>query len=116
MWILEGMTNLIARQGDVLFTACTAIPEGGRKRDNGTVAYGEATGHSHRLADLATADVLDCGDGLFVHVSEAGISISGEPGCSFIHEEHGTINLPPGKYAVRIQSEYSPEAIRSVID
>lgn len=104
------------RQGDVLFTRCAAIPPNSKKRENGTVAYGEVTDHSHRLADLATAEVLECGDGLYVHVSEAGISLSGEAGASFVHEEHGTINLPPGDYEVTIQREYSPEAIRNVID
>lgn len=104
------------RQGDVMFIPRQAIPSGGKKRDNGTVAYGEVTGHSHRLADLATAEVLEIADGLFVNVSEEGISIAGEPGCSFIHEEHGTINLPPGIFEVRIQREYSPEAIRNVVD
>lgn len=105
------------RQGDVLFIQRDSIPAGNhKKRDNGTVAYGEVTGHSHRLADLATADVLECGDGLFVRVSENGISLGGESGASFVHEEHGTINLPPGNFEIRIQREYSPEQIRNVID
>lgn len=112
------------RQGDVLFIKRDALPKGQRrKRENGTVAYGEVTGHSHRLApqNMATADVFECGAGeageqLFVRVSEDGISIDGNPGASFIHEEHGTVNLPPGNYEIRIQQEYSPEAIRNVVD
>lgn len=107
----------IFRQGDVMFIPTDSIPEGGRKRANGTAAYGEVTGHSHRLADLAMGgDVLECGNDLFVHVSENGISISGDPGATFVHEEHGPISLPPGKYEIRIQKEYSPEAIRDVVD
>jgi hypothetical protein len=111
-------TQKIYRQGDVMFIPCDNIPQG-TKRANGTVAYGEVTGHSHRLADLATADVFECGDGLYVRVSEDGISINGQPGCSFIHEEHGPINLPPGSYKVGMQREYSPadrRIIRDVID
>ena len=105
------------RQGDVLFIQRDSIPAGKyNKRENGTVAYGQVTGHSHRLADLAAAEVLECGDGLFVQVSETGIALSGEPGASFVHEEHGTIDLPPGKFEVRIQKEYSPQAIRNVAD
>lgn len=104
------------RQGDVLFISRSSIPDAGKVRANGTVAYGEVTGHSHRLADLASADVLECGDGLFVRVSENGISLSGDAGVSFVHEEHGTIHLTPGNYEVRIQQEYTPEAIRNVVD
>jgi hypothetical protein len=106
-----------SRQGDVLFLPIDSIPPGTRKpRADGAVAYGEVTGHSHRIADLATADVFEVGDGLYVHVSEDGISISGEPGATVVHEEHGPVTLAPGDYQIRIQQEYSPEAIRNVID
>jgi hypothetical protein len=105
------------RQGDVMFCAIHKLPAGkSTKRDNGTVAYGEVTGHSHRLADLATAEVIEIENGLFVHVSEEGISIEGNPGATFVHEEHGPISLPPGDYRVQIQREYSPQEIRSVVD
>jgi len=33
-----------------------------------------------------------------------------------VHEEHGPISLEPGTYRVWIQREYSPEAIRRVLD
>lgn len=105
------------RQGDVLFKQIASLPVGERKkRENATVAYGEVTGHSHALAveDRAVAEVLEIGDGLFVHVSESGVRIEG--GATFVHEEHGPITLPKGNYEVVIQREYSPEEIRSVID
>ncbi len=106
------------RQGDVLFVRVESIPEGGKKRENGTAAYGEVTGHSHRLqeANLATATVFECGKDLFLHVTDLGISIEGDPGVTFIHEEHGPISLAPGSYEIVIQREYSPEAIRNVAD
>ena len=105
------------RQGDVLFRRVKKLPAGDRKkRENATVAYGEVTGHSHALAaeDRGLAEVLEIGDGLYVHVSEGGIRIEG--GATFVHEEHGPVTLPPGDYEVTIQREYSPEAIRNVID
>jgi hypothetical protein len=105
------------RQGDVLFRQIEKLPKGQRtKRANATVAYGEVTGHSHQLAveDRQAAEVLEIGDGLFVHVSQAGLRIEG--GATFVHEEHGPITLPPGNYEVVIQREYSPEGIRSVLD
>jgi hypothetical protein len=109
--------RLPVRQGDVLFTPITRLPKKEfTKRANGAVAYGEVTGHSHRLADLTTAEVLECGAGLYVRVSGEGVSLTGDAGATFVHEEHGPANLGPGNYKVTIQREYSPEAIRDVID
>ena len=105
------------RQGDVLFRQIVRLPKGKQiKRQNATVAYGEATGHSHALAleDREVAEVLEIGEGLYVHVSEAGVRIEG--GATFVHEEHAPVTLPIGNYEVVIQREYSPETIRSVID
>ena len=113
----EAKRMKLYRQGDVLFKRVQSLPEGERKkRSNATVAYGEVTGHSHALAveDRDVAEVLEIGDGLYVHVSAAGVRISG--GATFVHEEHGPVTLPPGDYEVIIQREYSPEAIRNVID
>ena len=101
---------------NVLFVPVARLPKGDRKkRENGTVAYGEATGHHHSLAaeDLERAEVLECGDGLFVHVSEDGVRLEG---AVFTHQEHGPVTLAPGDYKVVIQREYSPEAIRRVAD
>lgn len=104
------------RQGDVLFKQIAELPQGKqKKRKDGAVAYGEVTGHSHRLAvaDQEVAEVLEIGNGVYVHVSEAGVCIGG---ATFVHEEHGPITLPPGGYEISIQREYTPEAIRNVID
>lgn len=97
------------RQGDVLFRRVESIPRAEAvKRENGVIALGEVTGHSHALADLDAAEVLDCGAGLYVHVGENGVSIT--------HQEHGPIELPSGDYQITIQREYSPDEIRSVVD
>lgn len=106
----------LIRQGDVMFIPIAKIPEGQRtKRENGVAAYGEVTGHSHRLSveDRARAEVLEIGGGLFCHVSEDGVRLQG---AEFVHEEHGTVTLPAGDYQITIQREYSAESIRSVID
>ncbi len=110
------MKTQLFRQGDVMFRRIAQLPKGEqKKRKDATVAYGEVTGHSHRLAaeDLESAAVLEIGDGLYVHVSENGVRIEG---ATFVHEEHGPITLSPGDYRVTIQKEYSPEAIRDVLD
>jgi len=109
------MENSLIRQGDVMFVKISRLPEGARtKRANGTVAYGEATGHHHSILaeDLEKAEVLEIGDGLFVSVSASGVHL----GAMFTHQEHGPVTLGPGFYRVVIQREYSPTAIRNVID
>ena len=113
----QNQQTVLYRQGDVLFRKISKLPDGERRqRKDATVAYGEVTGHSHALAveDRQVAEVLEIGDGLYVHVSEAGIRIEG--GATFVHEEHGSVTLPPGNYEVTIQREYSPSEIRNVTD
>jgi hypothetical protein len=101
--------NFMVRQGDVLLRKVDKLPDGKRKRRaSGEVLEGEVTGHVHRITDLEAAEVLEIGDGLFVSVSDNGVSL--------IHEEHKTIELPPGNYEVVRQREYSPEEIRNVQD
>jgi hypothetical protein len=103
------------RQGDVLIvrtehrltdTAARVAREGGRL----VLARGEATGHAHAI-DSTLAEMFDEGDGrLYLHV------IDGPERVRLIHEQHDAIALPPGLYEVRRQREYSPEAIRPVMD
>lgn len=102
------------RQGDVLLLARTSprpstmtiVP-----RDEGRVilAYGEVTGHAHALA----------GEGLELWQSEGGnrVLVVDRPS-DVTHEEHSTIRLDTLEfgYDVIIQREYTPEAIRNVLD
>lgn len=101
------------RQGDVLIIPVTAIPKGLNKqpRDAGRIvlAYGEATGHAHAIADHR-ADLY--GDQL----DQRFIRVLAEGGVDLIHEEHATITIPPGTYRVIRQREYTPEADRFVTD
>lgn len=97
------------RQGDVLIRAIPSLPSAElEKQKDGILAHGEVTGHAHRIADLAAAQLFVCGDGMFLTVGEGGVAI--------VHEEHGAIDLAPGAYEVIRQREYSPEEIRNVAD
>jgi hypothetical protein len=101
--------NAIYRQGDVLIRRIQSLPkQTAQARLNGILAYGEVTGHAHRVEDLAHAEVLEVGEGLYLRVGDGGVRI--------VHEEHAPISLPPGNYEVSIQREYTPEAIRNVAD
>ena len=96
------------RQGDVFIARIPAIPKHAKPRHGGVLVEGELTGHSHRVADLRTAEVLQDGEKLFLRVLAEAATI--------VHQEHGPITLPRGTYHVWGQREYTPEAIRRVLD
>ena len=96
------------RQGDVFIAPIPNIPKSAKLRPGGVLVEGEATGHSHRVANGRTAEVLQDGDQLFLRVLADTATI--------IHQEHGPIALSRGTYRVWGQREYSPEAIRRVLD
>lgn len=103
------------RQGDVLiFRAPDDTPAGKAvKRDRGRIvlAYGEVTGHAHAIKSRAAR--------LF-SFDEAGRELDKllevAKTVALEHEEHSTIEIPAGRYIVRRQREYTPDAIRVVAD
>lgn len=103
------MKNAIYRQGDVLIRRIKSLPtQKAQPRLTGILAYGEVTGHAHRVEDLARAEVIEVGKGLFLRVAADGVRI--------VHEEHAPIDLPAGDYEIEIQREYTPAEIRNVAD
>lgn len=97
------------RHGDVLIGSIDEIPNEAQKRqDNVTLAYGESTGHSHRIEDPTTAETYLYDGLLYLRVIA--------PVARLIHEEHKTIELPKGIYRVWQQREYTPQRIRTVYD
>lgn len=97
------------RHGDVLLVPIPALPVGAvpvKREGELVLARGEATGHAHRLAEPSGR--------LFV-LGGSRYLVLGEPGW-LTHEEHATLELPAGRYEVRIQREYTPEGIRGVLD
>jgi hypothetical protein len=89
------------RQGDVFIESVTRVPATATHVSHGVLVEGEATGHSHRLEDLSTAEVFQKDDDLFVRVLAHSARI--------VHEEHNPIALPRGIYRVWKQREYTPE-------
>lgn len=96
------------RHGDVMVGSVDALPEHAHKRPHLVLAYGEITGHSHRIEDSKTAETFEVGGQLYLKVIA--------PVARLIHEEHATIELPEGIYRVWQQREYTPERIRTVYD
>ena len=94
------------RHGDLLIVK-SKVPTAAKPVKDGILAYGEVTGHAHRV--VGGAAVLE---------HEGVRYINATAGASVVHEEHRTIQLPPGDYQVIIQREWSPydEAARRVSD
>lgn len=106
---------MMYRQGDVLLVAVSAIPLEATPCDvKGDVilAYGEVTGHAHRLAPETVKPFAKGG----VWSPSAERFIQAAEGATLTHEEHGAIALAPGNYRVVQQVEYTPEGLRNVAD
>ena len=101
----------ILRQGDVLLVKINDLPMGnavGQAKDDIILAYGEVTGHAHRIKVPAKkAKLWDANAERFLQVMET---------VALTHEEHSTITIDPGIYRVAIQTEYTPEELRRVAD
>ena len=113
------MDTYIIRQGDVLLRRVSALPDSKRLREVNrdehsrlVLEYGEVTGHAHA--------VLSAGAKLYSVVDEAervvGQYLTVKEPTDLLHEEHGTITLPPGVYERWYQMEYDGEEERRVLD
>lgn len=100
------------RQGDVFMVRVgDTLPKGAKKMkpDKGRtiLAYGEVTGHAHALPALEAPMYTSQGD-RYIKVQKGGSTLR--------HEEHSPIPLDEGVWRIVQQREYSPEAIRNVVD
>jgi hypothetical protein len=96
------------RHGDVLIDTTKLIPSSAKKRPNQVLAYGEITGHSHRIKEAGAAEVWEHDGLLFLSVIDETATL--------IHEEHLPIILSRGLYRVWRQREYTPQEIRTISD
>ena len=85
--------------------------------NNPVLAFGEVTGHKHQIH---MKDMLDKAE-VTLHMGyngEAGVDVPDafevcEETVILTHEEHNPIELPPGKYMVKIVREFDHIAGRS---
>ncbi len=106
----------IYRQGDVLLIEVKVIPKDAFEQPivghELVLAYGEATGHRHRVEFLDKSDGVKLyhasGGERYLHV--AGVTLD------LLHEEHETVKVPPGKYLIPSRFEYTPAELRRVAD
>lgn len=94
--------DLIGRHGDVGLIVADALPEGAveQPRNGGDVvlAFGEATGHAHRITD----------EGASIWVIGSEKYLVTKASCVLDHEEHGKVVVPPGIYLVAVEEDYLP--------
>lgn len=105
------MKGKLIRQGDVMLRPVARIPATAARQEQNdriVLAYGEVTGHAHAIHELEDVDVLVTADGTMYLSVTRPVALQ--------HEEHATIVLTPGKYERVLQREYSPSAIRNVLD
>lgn len=95
------------QQGDVLLKPIKCVPTEATAAADSVLAYGEATGHSHRL--VGDAMKLVVGTAIYARVLEE---------CRLLHEEHKALVVPPGEYQVDFVREYDHfnEEARRVMD
>jgi hypothetical protein len=101
------------RHGDVLISKVNILPTGAQplQSEQGktvTLAYGEVTGHSHRIRQTNDAQLWQSGSEMFLEITSNSATL--------IHEEHKAIELPRGVYRVWKQREYRPDAYVDVMD
>lgn len=106
--------GILYRQGDVLLElisgdmpTATPVP---RSRRGTVLAEGEVTGHAHRIMSRHATLYRTETDARYLRVM-------GPAPVALKHEEHGTVELPPGNYRITIHAEYVPgELPRQVAD
>jgi hypothetical protein len=109
---MKGNKMEVRQQGDVVFVRVESIPEAARRDEefNGIVQYGEATGHKHKLSGKE----FD----MFKFFEEGRRYLSVKSPTNLSHEEHNTIEIPPGNYEIRIVREldWFSDMERPVVD
>ena len=94
-----------ARQGDIFFRiVSTPNIKGMKKHNSNILAYGEVTGHSHKII---SPSMVECES----YVNEKGDIYLMSPDSELVvsHDEHSSITMPAGEWiCVTRQREYDP--------
>lgn len=88
----------MVRHGDVQIIPVNEIPKEAKKLDRKELAYGEVTGHAHRI-----------NIGEIFETKNGELYLSVEKLSKVSHEEHKTVEIPKGKYRIIIKRQYNAE-------
>jgi len=100
------------RQGDILLREIEEVPTGDLEIvDDGVLALGETTGHSHQVQMSKGVQLLRDPKTKIMFIVATTIAI-------VTHEDHGTLKLPAGAYQVTQQRQrgYAPRTVRQIQD
>ena len=93
-----------ARQGDIFFKTAKAVPSTVKPHKTNILAYGEVTGHSHKIMSPSISEMdsfVDENGDIYVRSMDCPIVVG--------HDEHNIITLPQGEWiCVSRQREYDP--------
>lgn len=98
------------QQGDVNLQRVKSIPNGAKKLNHRTLAYGEVTGHHHTIAD----------EDVELYEKDGVLYVSNPMDVDAIltHQTHGDVKIAPGtwRYLPRHEKDHLSEMTRRVID
>ena len=84
------------RHGDLLIKEAQ-IPADAKEVEDLVLAYGETTGHKHKL--VGQVQVFESADQKYIHVEQSA---------QLVHEEHNPITIQEGDYVVVHEREFDP--------
>ena len=90
------------------------------KKQKAVVMHGESS-HTHVAIGDGVQMLDEAGKGIDLSKMEnipTGMTLSAKKGAEVTHEEHGTVKLPGGDYAIRqvIEQDHDAEESRAVAD
>ena len=100
------------RQGDILLKEVEGIPTGNLEVVNdGALARGETTGHSHQVQLSKGVQVLQDQKTKVMFIVATTIAV-------LTHQDHGPLTIPAGVYQVVQQRQrgYTPKTVRQIQD
>lgn len=93
------------RHGDVQLIKVDNLPTEAKKLKRKELAFGEVTGHAHRID---VGEIFETKNGeLYLKVDKL---------TKVSHEEHKTKVVDPGYYKINIKRQYTPEGWERVAD
>jgi len=96
------------RHGDVQLIPIKEIPKEAKKVEGRKeLAYGEVTGHAHRID---VGEIFETKDGkLYLSVDNLSDLTYVDNFSNLDHEEHQTLKIKKGKYAIKIKRQISAD-------